>query len=188
MEHDVNIADLLSDRKRESLERAWARAKAANESGPLPAGEYVAAIVSSKLATASTGTESLKLTFEVLEGEQAGCRLWHDLWLTEAAMPMTKRDLAKLGVTEFDQLDTPLPRGIRCRVKVALRRDDNGVAWNRVQAFEVVGFKTPEADPFAPVGPTRPPAGKPTTAVSVPTQQTELDLLAEFAYRQEVTA
>jgi len=32
---------------------------------------------------------------------------------------MSKRDLAKLCVTSLDQLDQPLPPGIRCKVKLA---------------------------------------------------------------------
>ena len=35
------------------------------------------------------------------------------------SLPMSKRDLAKLCVTSLDQLDQPLPPGIRCKVKLA---------------------------------------------------------------------
>lgn len=65
-------------------------------------------------------------------------------------MPMAKRDLNKLGITSLLQLEKPLPIGIRCKVQVALRRDDNGTSFNRVRHFEVVGIDQPEADPFAP--------------------------------------
>jgi hypothetical protein len=51
---------------------------------------------------------------------------------------MTKRDLAKLGVTSLDMLDRPLPVGIVCDVKVVLRVDDDGVERNRVVSFDVV--------------------------------------------------
>ena len=80
----------------------------------------------------------------------AGRRFWHDLWLTPAALPMTKRDLAKLGVASLDQLEKPIPQGIRCKVKLALRRDDDGNEHNRVQLFTVIGVDAPEVDPFAP--------------------------------------
>jgi hypothetical protein len=63
---------------------------------------------------------------------------------------MAKRDLGKLGVTSLEQLERPLPPGIRCRVKLALRRDDDGTEFNRVKSFEVVGIDTPAQDAFAP--------------------------------------
>ena len=63
---------------------------------------------------------------------------------------MAKRDLAKLGVTALEQLERPLPPGIRCRVKLTLRNDDDGSEYNRVKTFEVVGIDPPEVDPFAP--------------------------------------
>jgi hypothetical protein len=86
----------------------------------------------------------------VLEGEHAERRFWHQLWLTEAAMPMTKRDLAKISVTSLEQLDKPLPRGIRCKVRLALRREDDGREYNRVKSFEVIGVDQPEPNPFPP--------------------------------------
>ena len=64
---------------------------------------------------------------------------------------MAKRDLAKLGVTALEQLERPLPPGIRCKVKLALRRDDDGTEYNRVKHFEVVGIDPPELDAFAPI-------------------------------------
>ncbi len=65
-------------------------------------------------------------------------------------MAMTKRDLGKLGVTSIDQLEQPLPQGIRVKAKLALRRDDDGTEYNRVRSFEVLGIDEPEKDPFAP--------------------------------------
>ena len=82
--------------------------------------------------------------------KDAGRQFWHDLWLTPAALPMTKRDLGKLGVTRLEQLEQPLPHGIRCKVKLARRRGDDGVEYNHVRSFEVVGIDKPEADAFAP--------------------------------------
>jgi len=74
------------------------------------------------------------------------------LWLTPAALPMSKRDLGKLGVTSIEQLEQPLPAGIRCTVKLALRRSDDGGEYNRVRSFDVIGIDAdPTADPdFAP--------------------------------------
>ncbi len=81
---------------------------------------------------------------------------------------MAKRDLGKLGVTALEQLERPLPPGIRCQVKLALRRDDDGNEYNRVKTFEVVGIDEPESDAFAPadghpLGPGRHGNPKPPT-------------------------
>jgi hypothetical protein len=91
------------------------------------------------------------LTFQVLDGDHTGRRFWHDLWLTPAAMPMTKRDLGKLGVARLEQLERPLPQGIRCRVRLVVHRDDDGSERNRVRSLAVIGIEPP--DPFTPAGP-----------------------------------
>jgi hypothetical protein len=109
------LSEILQGNDRDKLNRAWDAAQAAPDFAPLPAGEYRARIIRGELFNAKTGTPGYKLTFEVTEGEHAGRRFWHDLWLTPAALPMTKRDAAKLGVTSLDQLlQKPLPQGITC--------------------------------------------------------------------------
>jgi hypothetical protein len=125
---------------------------------PLPSGEYIARIVGGELFTSKTkGTAGYKLAFRVREGDHQGRQFWHDVWLTPAALPMAKRDLAKLGVTALEQLERPLPPGIRCKVKLALRKDDDGTEQNRVKRFEVIGIDEPEEDAFAPVDAPKPP-------------------------------
>jgi hypothetical protein len=118
---------------------------------PLPAGEYIAHVVAGELFTSrEKNTPGYKIGFRVIEGEHAGRMIWDDLWLTPAALPMAKRDLGKLGVTSLEQLERPLPPGIRARVKAALRKDDTGAEFNRVRSFDVLGIDAPAADPFAP--------------------------------------
>ena len=157
-----SLSDILREGDRQSLSRAWGETQAAEDFASLPAGEYVARIVVGELTTSRTkGTPSYKLTFRVLEGEHRGRQFWHDVYLTPAALPMAKRDLLKLGVTALEQLERPLPPGIRCKVKLALRTDDAGVEFNRVRSFEVIGIDPPEVDPFAPVNPPSPPAPLP---------------------------
>jgi hypothetical protein len=151
MHQRKSLTDILHNGQREDLSRAWANTEAAEDFAPLPAGEYVARIVAGELFTSKTkGTAGYKLTFKVLEGPHQNRQFWHDVWLTPAALPMAKRDLAKLGVSALEQLERPLPPGIRCKVKLALRRDDDGAEYNRVRTFEVVGIDAPTADPFAP--------------------------------------
>ena len=146
------LMDILRQGEVQSLQRAWVEAEAAGEAGPLPPGDYTAHIVAGELETSRTnGTPGYKLTFRVCEGEFTGRQFWHDIWLTEAALPMAKRDLAKLGVTSLEQLERPLPAGIRCVCKLVLRRGDDGAEYNRVRTFSVVAIDEPEADAFAPV-------------------------------------
>ena len=146
----MKLTEVLAGRNREGLETAWSAAESAKDYTALPAGEYVARIIDGALCTSRKNTPGYKLAFEVLEGEHAGRRFWHDLWLTEAALPMTKRDLGKLGITRLEQLDQPFPPGIRCKVKLALRREDDGTEYNRVRSFKVVGLDEPEPNPYAP--------------------------------------
>jgi len=157
-----SLSDILHEGDRRSLARAWGETQAAEDFAPLPTGEYVARIVGGELFTSKTkGTAGYKLAFRVLEGDHQGRQFWHDVWLTPAALPMAKRDLAKLGVTTLEQLEQPLPSGIRCKVKVVLRRDDDGAEYNRVKHFEVVGIDPPEVDAFAPIdGPHPSPEGE----------------------------
>ena len=146
-----SLSDILRQGDKENLARAWGETKAAKELTPLPAGEYVARIIAGELFTSKAkGTAGYKLTFRVLEGEHQGRQFWDDVWLTPAALPMAKRDLAKLGIESLEQLEKPLPSGIRCQVKLALRRDDDGTEENRVKRFDVVGIDEPEKDAFAP--------------------------------------
>jgi hypothetical protein len=149
MKERKKLSDILRNGDRSTLQQAWAATEAAEEFAPLPAGEYPARIVAGEVFTSKAkGTIGYKLAFEIADGDYQGRRCWHDLWLTPAAMPMTKRDLAKLGITGLEQLDQPLPAVFLCRVRVALRTADDGTQYNAVRAFEVTGIDREE---FAPV-------------------------------------
>jgi hypothetical protein len=133
-----SLVDVLNGTARAELARQFDEAEAAGDMLPLPRGEYRCRVTDGELVTSKSGTPGYTLTFTVDDGEHKGRRLWHSAWLTPAALPMTKRDLAKLGVTSLDMLDRPLPAGIVCDVKVVLRVDDDGVERNRVVSFNVV--------------------------------------------------
>jgi hypothetical protein len=147
------LSDVLGLQDHDALERAWQSTQAAKERSPIPAGVYEAYATDGRLFTSTRGTPGYKLEFEICKGEHAGRKVWHDLWLTTAAIAMTKRDLAKLGITTLEQLERPLPRGIRCRIKVVIQQNDRGEHFNVVRNFEVIAIETPQADPFAPGGP-----------------------------------
>ena len=123
----------------DSLSVAWDSTEAAEELHPIRAGVYVCRAKTGELFFSSHGTPGYKIAFVILEGEYAGRIVWHDCWLTDRALPMTKRDLAKLRITKKEQLDLPLPQGFRCRVNVAMRQGDDGAEYNRVTRFAVIG-------------------------------------------------
>ena len=162
------LSDILRDDERRKLADAWATTAAVGEFTPLPAGEYDCRILSGELCSSKSGTPGYKITFEVIEGEHATRHVWHDLWLTPAALPMAKRDLGKLGIDALEKLSQPLPQGILARVKVALLQDD-GITYNRVRAFDVTGTEPP--DEFAP--PAVPAIGCPPPATPAPTEAEE---------------
>ena len=141
-----SLVDVLNGTARDELARQFAEAEVAGDMLPLPRGTYRCRVTDGELVTSKGGTPGYTLTFAVDDGEHKGRKLWHSAWLTPAALPMTKRDLAKLGVTSLDMLDRPLPAGIVCDVKVVLRVDDDGVERNRVISFAVVAVL---ADPTA---------------------------------------
>jgi hypothetical protein len=133
-----SLVDVLNGTAREALARQFDEAEAAGDMLPLPRGTYRCRVTDGELVESKSGTPGYTLTFAVDDGEHKGRKLWHSAWLTPAALPMTKRDLAKLGVTSLDMLDRPLPAGFVVDVKVALRADDDGVERNRVVSFNVV--------------------------------------------------
>jgi hypothetical protein len=144
------LADILRNADREKLGRIWKTTKAAGDLKPLPSGEYRCSVASGELFNAKSGKPGYKHKLVVLDGEHSDRLIWCDIWLSEAALPMAKRDLGKLGVTGLEQLERPLPDGIIVNAKVALRRNDDGTEYNRVVRLDVVAIETPEPEPFAP--------------------------------------
>lgn len=146
------LSDILREQgSLDTIKSAWDSTAAAGDFDCLPKGEYIADIVKGDAIESRTkGTPGYRLTFEVAEGEHAGSRFWHECWFTEAAMSRTKRDLEKLGVSDLQQLERPLPAVFRCNVKLSVRRDDDGNESNRVRKFDVMEVIQPTPDAFAP--------------------------------------
>lgn len=148
-----SLQSILRNGQAEEIKKAWESTEAADDFSPLPPGEYQARIVSGELFTSKNGKPGFKLAFEISEGKHAGRRCWHDLYLTPAAIPMTKRDLEKIGIagdfkTIEGMLERPLPAVFLCKLRLALREDDNGNQSNKLRSFEITGIEP--ADPFAP--------------------------------------
>lgn len=150
MTEKKRLSDILLNSERENLGRAWDATKPAEDLKPIPAGNYRCSIVSGELFNAKKGTPGFKLTLEVLEGEYIGRRIWIDLWLTDAALSITRRDLAKLGIVQFSQLERPFPDGLVVEAKVTLRKNDDGSDFNAVRFFDLVAVEKSTPEPFAP--------------------------------------
>lgn len=130
----------------------WNETEAADDlaTDPIPRGVYECRVVSGERFAARSGTPGFKLCFEVLDGDHAGRRTWLNLWLSRNALPYTKRDLVKLGITRPEQLDEQVPAGIVAKAKIIVRENDDGDRWNEVKSFDVLRVEQPEPDPFAP--------------------------------------
>src|SRR4051812_43509253 len=72
--------------------------------GPLPAGAYPCVCTDGRFARSKVkGTPSYKLKFEVADGEHKGRLLWHDCYLTAAAVKHSKGTLAAFGVSDVSR-------------------------------------------------------------------------------------
>ena len=174
------LSDILQNGNRDRLAQAWGNTTAAQDFAPLSKGDYVAHVISGELFTSrQNATPGYKLTFKVCEGPHVGRQFWHDVWLTPAALPMAKRDLGKLGVNSLEQLEQPLPKGIRCKVKLILQKDDAGTEFNKVRSFDVLDIDPPEANPFAPTdnpqSDGKPPSEPPVSAAAATPDDTQGD-------------
>jgi hypothetical protein len=175
------LSDILNGTQKNDLSRAWETTEAAEDFAPLPPGTYIARVVTGELATANSGTPGYKLNFRVVEGEYVDRQFWHDLWLTPAALPMAKRDLSKLGITALEQLEGPLPPGIRVKVRLALRREDDGLEYNRVKTFEVIGVDPIVDDTFGPVLSDAPTPGEGASENQPPSESPSEQLVLSAA-------
>ena len=157
-----SLVDVLHGTSRDELARQFDEAEAAGDMVTLPRGDYRCRVTDGELVTSKGGTPGYTLTFTVSDGDNKGRKLWHTAWLTQAALPMTKRDLAKLGVVSLDMLERPLPAGIVCDVRVVVRADDDGVERNRVVSFavvEVLADPTADDDFASPLSSEKPEGG-----------------------------
>jgi hypothetical protein len=91
---------------------------AAGELEPLPRGSYVCVAESGRPTVAATGTRGYEITLRVIEGPNAGRKLWKTIWITPKSAAMAHRDLLKFGITTREQLRQELPRE-RIVVRVA---------------------------------------------------------------------
>jgi hypothetical protein len=142
------LSDILNGESMEELVRRFEEVEAAPEFAPVPAGTYEVDFVEGQLCSSNSGTRGYNCSFQVSNGEHAGRKIWHTFWLSESALPYTKRDLLKLGIRTLGQCEDPVPPGIFCTVKVVVRTEDDGTQRNRVTHIEAGGVRSdPTGDP-----------------------------------------
>lgn len=144
------LSEILARGGQSGLADKWAATRPAPDFAVLPPGRYVARIARANLDNNRKGTPRYKIEFVVVEGEFAGRRCWHDIYLTGDALEMAKRDLEKLGINDLAQLDLPLPEGMVCELDLVVRTFDDGGSFNNVRNFRLLRIEPPKANPFPP--------------------------------------
>ena len=138
-----------------ALKQQWAATKPAPDTDkPIPPGEYVCDLIDGAGFEARTGTPGFKVTLKVKEGDSAGRLVWHDFYLSEKALPYTMRALARIGITDLEQLDAGLPAGLVVKAKIVVNTRDGGGERNEVRSWELVAVNADAnpavGDPGAP--------------------------------------
>ena len=109
---------------------------------PIPAGKYLAVITDSEMKPTKKGTGSyLELTFEIIEGEYKGRKLWSRLNLENPSEQAVKIAYAQLSaicnaVEILHPQDSCDLHNFPLLVKVKLkRRDDTGELTNEISGY-----------------------------------------------------
>lgn len=152
------LSDIVKDMT--ALKKTWANTKPAPDiDNPIPPGEYACDLTDGSAFEAKTGSPGYKITLKVKEGEFAGRLVWHDFYLSEKALPYTMRALAKIGITDLEQLDNGFPTGLVVKAKIVVNKRDDGSERNEVRSWELVAVAE-DANPTPPQ-PETPPAPAP---------------------------
>ncbi len=130
-----------------ALKKQWAATTPAPDTDkPIPMGVYILDVVDGTAFEAGTGTPGFKFTLKVKEGEFVGRLVWHDVYLTEKSLPFTMRSLAKIGITDLEELDDGLPPGLVVKAKIIFKTRDDGSEYNEVRSWELIAVNT-DANP-----------------------------------------
>lgn len=126
---------------------------------PLPAGKYLAVITESEMKPTKAGTGSfLQLTFEILDGQFKGRKVWARLNLmnsNDTAVKIAQAELSAIcravGVLapndSVELHNLPLVITVKCK-----KRPDTGEIANEVKGF--AKKESPQAPPAAPAAPS----------------------------------
>ena len=136
---------------------AFDTVEAAPEFTVLPPGVYKARVLRGEYKTTKDGAEAYRILFEVVEGPYEGQIVGRTWTFGAKALPYTKRDLTKLGLSTKVQLLSPFPEfghDYIVQLVVVRRCDDNGTEWNDVKRIEVIDIEeTPAARYAIPIPP-----------------------------------
>ncbi len=121
----------------------------------LPAGEYPAAMVASDMKpTKNAGGEFLECTFQVLDGEYKGRKLWSRLNLVNAnqqAVDIARRELSAIchatGVMQIQDSVQLHDRPLIVVVKVTKDKNDASVVRNEISGYKPFGGAGMAASP-----------------------------------------
>ena len=89
------LTDIVNDMA--GLKRLWSNTQPAADPNPVPRGSYECDLVNIAPDQSWRGTPRLKITLLIRAGNYAGRSIWHDAYLTDAALPFTIRLLQKIG-------------------------------------------------------------------------------------------
>lgn len=132
---------------------------------PIPAGQYLSHITESDLVATKDGTgQMLKLTFEILDGQFKGRKIWNNLNVQNQNQDTMKYALSDLSAichaTGNIQLQDSAALHFKpLKIKVVIGEAKNGYeARNNIKGYEsangatpaATGFAAPAASPSAP--------------------------------------
>lgn len=166
----------------DDLAAAFDSAETAAELEPIPAGRYVARLTEGDFITSGRGTKGYQLAFEMLEGEHEGRKAWATYWLSPRALPYSKKELARVGITRYEQMSTP-PVGKQFKVRIALREGQDGRLHNEVKDVETLA----DAPPTVPTpreeehDEAEVPDAEPVSGTTAPRAEVPADLLEDLA-------
>jgi hypothetical protein len=109
-------------------------------SADVPLGTYTATLIDSRIVQAiRKGTAGVTLYWTVQENGWSR-RVWKTLWLSPAALPRSKAELGRLGVSSLEDLDRdpPVKPGAVCRLVIADVRHIEGGVERSVVRWEVL--------------------------------------------------
>ena len=70
----------------------------------LPKGRYACKMINCVIEQTATGTDYILLEFDIVDGDSAGRKIWHKLWMTEKAYNMSAQQLNNIMV--FSKIPT----------------------------------------------------------------------------------
>lgn len=120
----------------------------------MPAGEYVAMAMDSEMRVTKLGTgEFLQITWEIIDGENQGRKLWSRLNLNNpnpTAVEIANRELSSIcrAVNVLRPKNSEQLHNLPLVLNVGIeKRKDNGELANRVKGYSSVGDMPPRSAP-----------------------------------------